>query len=255
MNKVLKDVIDFTAKFGINEAVETLGENLGFFQTTRDTNGKVLKRKLFGIGPEDEHLYAMAFVRFFKESGLMITKDELLADKTLVLRLDAALDQMERWERDKIKAIIGLRETEFVISTREIPIKSGKKGQNQDQNQKSEKIVEKTYGRGNEDGKDIIHLFASVMYIAKKVGEDEAEELKKFIRGHILISFSERANEAVSNVNNVLEKIHQLNGTSREQLEIQNLRRKNRIADKQTQLLAMKARRLGIPVDELLATT
>jgi hypothetical protein len=201
--KTFGGVWETLGRFGIDEILETIGEKSGLLHVTRDEHGNALKRRLFGLGPEDEMLVLLAWYLFFVEEGLIkenVPNQFLESD---YLNLDAALDSLEYIKKLKIRAIIGMREKEVHSIIKDSFTKAAKKGE------ADVKIVEKISQMKNVDGKKVLTLLMTIMKIGEKNGGVDAgkKAVVDFLNGTIFIPVGELIREAAENLGKTVESV------------------------------------------------
>lgn len=189
------DLGNFGKEFVLTEIIETLGEKTGILSIERDKDGKVLKRKFMGIGPEDEALNLLAWYQVFEKTGKLVKEGDVTGE--CLLKLDRALDKLDILERIKIKQVLGMREkvTDEIVSDKPIP--NANPSGNQKGKQPAGRIVEKKFKTENVDGEKILLLFLSIMKAGENLPGGGEKALHDFLRGTILVKPSDIAKKLV----------------------------------------------------------
>ncbi len=205
IKKAFNGISGALTQFGVDEILETIGEKTGLLSITRDGEGKVLKRRWFGLGPEDEMLVLLAWYESFVSEGLIKEDGSSPAKDSDFLNLDAALDSLSYLEKIKIKSIIGMREKEVYSKINEITTKEKKKGAPE----KETKLIEKISQMKNVDGSKVLKLLLTIYKIGKKNGgiAGGKKAVIDFLKGTVFIPFEEVLKEAGEKIGSTVEKI------------------------------------------------
>lgn len=221
------------------ETIETFLENQGILQVERNSEGKAIKRKIFGFGPNDEALYLLAWYDAFESQNLFEEK----IDIQYLKRTWRTFDRLPRSHCKKMKDIIGMQEKE-ISSTATIEKTGGGKGKGP-----MKEVINRKSVWQNVDGKKILILCATIV---KNDGEDE---LINFLNGEIFVPFSQIAEEALTGLNTAVGKTLDAMGIDSEQRELKIVNLQNSIDASKLEALTLRAELKGVSIEELLQQT